>query len=29
MSPEFVPALARGLVIGIFGGAALVLTQIL
>lgn len=28
MSPEFVPALARGLVIGVFGGAALVLTQI-
>jgi hypothetical protein len=28
MSPEFMPALTRGLVIGVFGGAALVLTQI-
>jgi hypothetical protein len=28
MSPEFMPALGRGLVIGAFGGAALVLTQL-
>lgn len=28
MSPEFVSALSRGLVIGIFGGAAIVLTQL-
>jgi hypothetical protein len=28
MAPEFVPALSRALVIGLFGGAGLVLTQL-